>query len=193
MSSAIPFREIEVPVYKKYKAVCFLASNVKNCQEIKENLIKANKDYDYGFINAKNVVSLEQLYSGFYKTVMSQHDGNMKSRTLHTELIYSLSPFKNIMDCLNKFGISKESNSILIVKIVESETLNNDFIKTQQEHLKSIIDGEFLEITDDSLQEITDIKALEKNYKLKIRSTKLENNWPSISRNLVSITQLKGL
>ena len=193
MSSAIPFREIEVPVYKKYKAVCFLASNVKNCQEIKENLIKANKDYDYGFINAKNVVSLEQLYSGFYKTVMSQHDGNMKSRTLHTELIYSLSPFKNIMDCLNKFGISKDSNSILIVKIVESETLNNDFIKTQQEHLKSIIDGEFLEITDDSLQEITDIKALEKNYKLKIRSTKLENNWPSISRNLVSITQLKGL
>lgn len=193
MSSAIPFREIEVPVYKKYKAVCFLASNVKNCQEIKENLIKANKDYDYGFINAKNVVSLEQLYSGFYKTVMSQHDGNMKSRTLHTELIYSLSPFKNIMDCLNKFGISKDSNSILIVKIVESETLNNDFIKTQQEHLKSIIDGEFLDITDDSLQEITDIKALEKNYKLKIRSTKLENNWPSISRNLVSITQLKGL
>lgn len=193
MSSAIPFREIEVPVYKKYKAVCFLASNVKNCQEIKENLIKANKDYDYGFINAKNVVSLEQLYSGFYKTVMSQHDGNMKSRTLHTELLYSLSPFKNIMDCLNKFGISKDSNSILIVKIVESETLNNDFIKTQQEHLKSIIDGEFLDITDDSLQEITDIKALEKNYKLKIRSTKLENNWPSISRNLVSITQLKGL
>lgn len=193
MSSAIPFREIEVPVYKKYKAVCFLASNVKNCQEIKENLIKANKDYDYGFINAKNVVSLEQLYSGFYKTVMSQHAGNMKSRTLHTELIYSLSPFKNIMDCLNKFGISKDSNSILIVKIVESETLNNDFIKTQQEHLKSIIDGEFLDITDDSLQEITDIKALEKNYKLKIRSTKLENNWPSISRNLVSITQLKGL
>lgn len=193
MSSAIPSREIEVPVYKKYKAVCFLASNVKNCQEIKENLIKANKDYDYGFINAKNVVSLEQLYSGFYKTVMSQHAGNMKSRTLHTELIYSLSPFKNIMDCLNKFGISKDSNSILIVKIVESETLNNDFIKTQQEHLKSIIDGEFLDITDDSLQEITDIKALEKNYKLKIRSTKLENNWPSISRNLVSITQLKGL
>ncbi|GMM48379.1 Cgi121 protein [Pichia kluyveri] len=193
MSSAIPFREIEVPVYKKYKAVCFLASNVKNCQEIKENLIKANKDYDYGFLNAKNVVSLEQLYSGFYKTVMSQHDGNMKSRTLHTELIYSLSPFKNIMDCLNKFGISKDSNSILIVKIVESETLNNYFIKTQQENLKSIIDGEFLEITDDSLQEITDIKALEKNYKLKIRSTKLENNWPSISRNLVSITHLKGL
>lgn len=191
--SSVPFREIEVPVFDKYKAVAILAKNVTNLQNIKENLIKGNTDYDYSFINAQNIISLEQLYSAFYKVMLDESHGSMKSRTLHTELIYALSPFKNILDCLNKFGISKTSDTLLVVKIVKGETVTPIFIKENLENLERIIDGDLIELNDENLQGSANVKMIEKNYKLNIRNTALKDNWDKITRSLVAITQLKGL
>ncbi|AWU75834.1 uncharacterized protein C5L36_0B10700 [Pichia kudriavzevii] len=191
--SSVPFREIEVPVFDKYKAVAILAKNVTNLQNIKENLIKGNTDYDYSFINAQNIISLEQLYSAFYKVMLDESHGSMKSRTLHTELIYALSPFKNILDCLNKFGISKTSDTLLVVKIVKGETVTPIFIKENLENLERIIDGDLIELNDENLQGSANVKMIEKNYKLNIRNTALKDNWDEITRSLVAITQLKGL
>lgn len=191
--SSVPFREIEVPVFDKYKAVAILAKNVTNLQNIKENLIKGNTDYDYSFINAQNIISLEQLYSAFYKVMLDESHGSMKSRTLHTELIYALSPFKNILDCLNKFGISKTSDTLLVVKIVKGETVTPIFIKENLENLERIIDGDLIELNDENLQGSANVKMIEKNYKLTIRNTALKDNWDEITRSLVAITQLKGL
>ncbi|CAI8497155.1 unnamed protein product [Pichia kudriavzevii] len=191
--SSVSFREIEVPVFDKYKAVAILAKNVTNLQNIKENLIKGNTDYDYSFINAQNIISLEQLYSAFYKVMLDESHGSMKSRTLHTELIYALSPFKNILDCLNKFGISKTSDTLLVVKIVKGETVTPIFIKENLENLERIIDGDLIELNDENLQGSANVKMIEKNYKLTIRNTALKDNWDEITRSLVAITQLKGL
>ncbi|OUT20440.1 hypothetical protein CAS74_004691 [Pichia kudriavzevii] len=191
--SSVSFREIEVPVFDKYKAVAILAKNVTNLQNIKENLIKGNTDYDYSFINAQNIISLEQLYSAFYKVMLDESHGSMKSRTLHTELIYALSPFKNILDCLNKFGISKTSDTLLVVKIVKGETVTPIFIKENLENLERIIDGDLIELNDENLQGSANVKMIEKNYKLNIRNTALKDNWDEITRSLVAITQLKGL
>lgn len=191
--SSVPFREIEVPVFDKYKAVAILAKNVTNLQNIKENLIKGNTDYDYSFINAQNIISLEQLYSAFYKVMLDESHGSMKSRTLHTELIYALSPFKNILDCLNKFGISKTSDTLLVVKIVKGETVTPIFIKENLENLERIIDGDLIELNDENLQGSANVKMIEKNYKLNIRNTALKDDWDKITRSLVAITQLKGL
>lgn len=191
--SSVPFREIEVAVFDKYKAVAILAKNVTNLQNIKENLIKGNTDYDYSFINAQNIISLEQLYSAFYKVMLDESHGSMKSRTLHTELIYALSPFKNILDCLNKFGISKTSDTLLVVKIVKGETVTPIFIKENLENLERIIDGDLIELNDENLQGSANVKMIEKNYKLNIRNTALKDDWDKITRSLVAITQLKGL
>lgn len=188
----IPYLVLEIPVFDKFKTVAVLVKNVENLQVIKENLIKPNKDYDYGFINTNNVVSLEQIYSAYYKIMLDESNGSMKSRTLHTEFIYALSPFKNIMDCLNKFGISKTSNSLLILKITKEEEYSQDYLNSQLNNIKSIVVGDFVELNDANLQKSVDVKTLEKNYKLKIRGTSLENDWSSITRNLVAITQLKG-
>lgn len=189
----IPYLEIEIPLFNKYKTFAVLVNNVENLQTIKENLIKGNTDFDYGFLNTKNIVSLEQIYSAYYKIMLDESNGSLKSRTLHTEIIYALSPFKNIMDCLNKFGISKTADSLLILKIVKEEDYNTEYLFSQLNNIKSIIVGNFVELTDENLQKSVDVKTLEKNYKLKIKGTSLENDWSGITRQLVSTTQLKGL
>lgn len=193
MSKNSLYRELEVPVLTSHKAFAVLVTNVQNQQTIKENLIKGNQQYDYAFINAKNIVSLEQIYSAYYKTMLDNHHGTMKSRTLHTEVIYALSPFKNIMDCLNKFGISKSSDSLLILKIVNYDEATSEYFTSQLDNIRNVVDGEIVELNDENLLKIFDTKTIEKNYKLSIRGTPLENNPATITRNLVSITQLKGL
>lgn len=125
--------------------------------------------------------------------MLDESHGSMKSRTLHTELIYALSPFKNILDCLNKFGISKTSDTLLVVKIVKGETVTPIFIKENLENLERIIDGDLIELNDENLQGSANVKMIEKNYKLNIRNTALKDNWDEITRSLVAITQLKGL
>lgn len=189
----IPYTLIEVPVYSKYSALAVLVENVVNQEFIKENLIKGNTDYDYAFINAGNIITLEQIYSAFYKAMMDDDHGNMKSRTLHTEFIYALAPFKNIMDCLNKFGISKTSNSLVILKIREKVIFTDEFISSELQNIKNIVDGDICQLSDDNLQKTLDMKAIEKNYRIKIKGTELENNYLAVSRSLISITQLKGI
>lgn len=191
--SEIPHIILELPSLTKYSAIAVLAVNVENLPEIKENLIKGNTDYDYGFVNGKNVVSLEQLRSSYYRVMVDEHNNSMKTRTLHTEVIYALSPFKNIMDCLNKSGISKDSKTLLILKIVESQGLTDKFIAETLENLVGIIKGDFVEVSDENLQKHVDLKTIEKNNRIKIRGTHLENNWSDITRTLVTATQLKGL
>lgn len=187
------YLELEVPIFDSHKTLALLVNNVQNLAEIKENLIKGNLDYDYAFINAKNIVSLEQIYSAYYRVMQDFSHNTMKSRTLHTEFIYALSPFKNIMDCLNKFGISKTSDTLLIVKIVKKEEATPEYFKSQVEHLKEIVDGNIIDLNDDNLQSTADKKSISKNYKLKAAGLPTEFDWNFITRNVISIIQLKGL
>lgn len=191
--SAIPHTVIQLPSLTKYQALAVLATDVENLTDIKANLIKGNTQYDYGFVNAKNIVSLEQIRSAYYKVMVDERHDTMKTRTLHTEFIYALSPFKNIMDCLNKFGISKDSKTLLILKIVKSDELNEEYINENLDNLSKIVDGKFIDLTDENLINHVDVKVVEKNTKLKIRGTPLEGNWTNISRALVTANQLKGL
>lgn len=194
MNSNQEYIELKVPIFESHTAIAVLMKNVQNLEIIKENLIKGNFDYDYGFINAKNIVSLEQIYSAYYKVMQDSAYNTMKSRTLHTEFIYALSPFKNIMDCLNKFGISKTSDVLLILKIVKKEDATTEYFESQLKHIKTVVTGEIIKLDDENLQNFADAKSIAKNYKLKTNNRKsLDNDWNLVTRNVVSIIQLKGL
>lgn len=193
MSVQEEYLQLQVPVFDAYVGMAVLVDHVTNTATIKENLIKGNTQYDYAFVNAKNIVSLEQIYSAYYKVMQDSSYHTMKSRTLHTEFIYALSPFKNIMDCLNKFGISKNSDTLLILKIVKKESAADAFFQSELENIKKIIDGELIPLCDENLQKTADIGTISKNYKLKLDSSQLKNDYGIVTRHLVALTQLKGL
>lgn len=193
MSDPSTYLVLEVPIFTSHKALAVLVNDVQNLETIKKNLIQGNREYDYAFINAKNIVCMEQLYSAYYKVMQNFHYETMKSKSLHTEIIYALSPFKNIMDCLNKFGISKQSDAIVVLKLVKTEEANLEYFESQLANIKAIINGDFVELNDVNLQSTADIKSIIKNYKCKFDQAQPENDWGTLTRNLVSIIQLKGL
>lgn len=97
------------------------------------------------------------------------------------------------MDCLNKFGISKQSDALVVLKIMKTEEANIEYFESELANIKTVVNGDFVELNDVNLQTTADIKSIVKNYKCKVDQTQPESDWGTITRNLVSIIQLKGL
>ncbi|GME79000.1 unnamed protein product [Ambrosiozyma monospora] len=185
--------------FPSYKVFATVFTNVKNTDEIKSHLIKGDKQYDFAFINAENILSLEQLYSALYKALLDDTNDRKNSKTLHTELIFDLAPQKNIMECLNKFGISSHSSNLLVVKIIKSQT--SDATQSQEEGKVSVrddvfdqlnqkINGEVVPLNDETFKQFANLNAIKKNFKL---GNTFTENTDKLNRLLISVTQLKGL
>lgn len=87
----------------------------------------------------------------------------MYTRSLSAELIYSLSPNRNITDSLNTFGISDDSRN-LIAAVFDDEK-GSKMVKLAKQ-----IDGTPTPL--DSLHEIVDIAAIKKVQSLSSKQHK---------------------
>lgn len=88
--------EITIPQFPQFKISIHKFSNVENSSNIKENLISGNQDYNFAFINSKTIISIEQLISAVYRTLLDYTKDKIRTRTLHSEVIFSLSPTQNV-------------------------------------------------------------------------------------------------
>lgn len=92
----------------------------------------------------------------------------MKSRNLHSEIVFCLGTNNNIASTLNTFGISATTTELIVVKAVSpSLGLNAGLAKEEVEAaLKGCIVGEMVEWGEVSLHKVCDVKKIEKLYKL---------------------------
>ncbi len=183
---------LETPRFKEYQVFAAYFTNVKNTKEIKKNLLKGNQAYDFAFINGDNLVSIEQIYSAVYKCLLDNSYKRTKSKTLHTEIIFNLAPQRNIMECLNKFGISDNSLNLIVLKIVKAND-EGEFLVTNDQiliSLREIIDGEDVGFNDETIARFADLQTIKNNYKLGASFTEEKDK---LNRLLIGITQLKSL
>ncbi|CDK24521.1 unnamed protein product [Kuraishia capsulata CBS 1993] len=169
------------------KVLIILFEGVQNNAEIKSELLKGNRDYDYAFVNCDNIASQEQVYSALYKALLDDLLGQTKSKTLHSEIIFDLSPLKNIVESLNKFGISSTSTNIIALKVLSDSQIDN--VATYVDNLKQRVKGSVVHFDQANLSRFTNFAQLKKNYKLTNISTE---DVEELTRILVGLTQLKG-
>ncbi|OUM51475.1 hypothetical protein BVG19_g578 [[Candida] boidinii] len=189
--------ELEMPVStpisvdrfaKDFKVFGCILQDVQNQDEIKSHLLKGDEGYNYAFINAENIVSVEQVLSVVYKTLLDKSYERMKSKTIHSEVIFNLAPQKNIMECLNKFGVSSDSSNLVVVKVVPS---TEEFgAETMDESLGKIVEGTVLPLSDKTILKCLNYSSIKKNYKL---ADSMVEDPVRLTRMLVGVTQLKGL
>ncbi|GME90728.1 unnamed protein product [[Candida] boidinii] len=173
---------------KDFKVFGCILQDVQNQDEIKSHLLKGDEEYNYAFINAENIVSVEQVLSVVYRTLLDKSYDRMKSKTIHSEVIFNLAPQKNRMECLNKFGISPDSPNLIVVKVVPS---TEEFTaQTMDENLGKIVKGTVLPLSDETILKCLNFNSIKKNYKL---ADAMVEDPVKLTRMLVSVTQLKGL
>lgn len=88
------------PQFPETTVLVALFQDVENAQQVKTNLIKGNEQYDFCFINADNIISQKQVLSATYKTLVDDKNKTTKSKSLNTEIILNVSPFRNVSLCM---------------------------------------------------------------------------------------------
>lgn len=169
---------VTIPQFPDQKVLVALFAEVQNAEEIKKLLVDQDLEFDYSFIDASVVVSVEQLLSAVYKTLLDVRNETMKSKNTNSELIFNLSPFNGISDSFSKIGIASSSKNLILVKFEPSDD--------ELDHLKSIVKGDYVDINDDFLNNNCDLKKIKKMFKLNQC-----DDTEKLSRLIIGITQLK--
>jgi EKC/KEOPS complex subunit CGI121/TPRKB len=124
-----------------------LFTEVENAREIQRELLAGNKDFDFAFVDSANVTSLEHLRAAIYRALLDDQAGQRRTKTIHSEIVFSMSPNNNIMDGLKRFGINAESRAIYVVRVGTTEAE----LAQAYGFIKSYVQGVELDITEENI------------------------------------------
>ncbi|VEU24191.1 DEKNAAC105468 [Brettanomyces naardenensis] len=200
------YSTLTLPQFPHYRIFASLYKNVKNHRQIRDGIRSGSisADFDFAFLNAANVLSLEQIYSALFRCFVDKANGKMKANTIHTELISDMSTVKNIMEALTKFGIPSKGDTVdlVVLKVLYSgdeddsgdgNSFSPDALKKISGQLDSAIENDGAGgccLTDTELESTADLHKIRKNYKL---SDLFSEDRDRLNRLLIGTIQLKGL
>ncbi|KAE8133068.1 kinase binding protein CGI-121-domain-containing protein [Aspergillus pseudotamarii] len=137
--------------------------DVQNAPFLRQQLISGNSDFEYAFIDASMVLSRAHVSSAIFRAVNDYLNERLKSRNVHSEIVFSFSPTNNIADSFRKFGISDSTKDLLVVKVSVTPEITHDSVAA---HLAQSVEGSPVPFNDETLAEIADVAKIKKAYKL---------------------------
>ncbi|KAN0093779.1 CGI-121 domain containing protein [Hyaloscypha variabilis] len=141
-----------------------LYRDIKNATHLQQQLLNGNTDFEYAFIDAGVIVSKIHALAAAYRAVNDLLENRLRSRNVHSEIVFSLSPNNNIAESFRRFGITPTTTNLLIIKV--STPTSPAAASEVQEHLTSSIEGEQVPFEDSILSQMTDVARIKKIYKL---------------------------
>ncbi|KAL4921071.1 kinase binding protein CGI-121-domain-containing protein [Aspergillus aurantiobrunneus] len=140
-----------------------LYKDVQNASHLRQQLLSANADFEYAFIDASMILSRAHALSAVFRAVNDYLNERLKSRNIHSEIVFSLSPTNNIADSFRKFGIADTTSSLLVVKVSVNPDITHESVAA---HLAQNVQGTPLPFDDAVVAGISDIAKIKKAYKL---------------------------
>ncbi|KAF2494026.1 CGI-121-domain-containing protein [Lophium mytilinum] len=159
-----------LPHYPSYPIYISLFKNVSNAKFLRQQLLEANAAFEYAFLDGTMILSPRHLHAATFRALNDSVYNRLKSRNIHSELVFSLSPNNNIADAYRRFGIQDSTTSLLAIKI----PLSNPEITAESvsKHLGDAVEGESVAFGEEALKGVTDVKALRKGVILGMMALK---------------------
>ncbi|KAI9615662.1 hypothetical protein KEM48_005577 [Puccinia striiformis f. sp. tritici PST-130] len=63
------------------------------------------------------ITSRQHLITAVSQALVTRSHGTLKTKTLHSEILWTLSPGTNIMEAIKKFGLGPQTSALLLVKL----------------------------------------------------------------------------
>ncbi|KPI42543.1 EKC/KEOPS complex subunit [Cyphellophora attinorum] len=163
----LPHVPEELAVYVAYYR------NVSNAAFLREQLLAGNHDFEYAFIDASMVISRRQIFAATFRAINDLLHDRLKSRNVHSEIVFCLSSNNNIGEAFRRFGVGDATKNLIVVKVAEAADLTQDQVA---EHLSANVKGEEVVFREEALEGISDIARIRKIYKLPAPSASKATN-----------------
>ncbi|KDQ65139.1 hypothetical protein JAAARDRAFT_28791 [Jaapia argillacea MUCL 33604] len=146
-----------------------LLKNVSNASQIRSRIIIAasipspqgdaeREAINFAFIDPRLLTSALHIKTAIYQALLNEHQASLRTKSVHSEILWALNPNNNITEAIRRFGVSDSCTSLLIVRI-SSPDLNDVEAK-----IKSIVSGDIVPLS--QLETLTDWATIKKYYKL---------------------------
>ncbi|KAK5712780.1 hypothetical protein LTR15_011772 [Elasticomyces elasticus] len=150
---------IFLPHLGEYPLQVGLFLDVQNAQFLRQQLLDGNTAFEYAFLDAAVLLSRQHVLAACFRAIHDMLQGRMKSKNVHSEIVFSLSPNNNISECFRRFGVGETTTNIVAIK-VDSNTFRI------QEHLQKHVQGQIVPFTDETLASLRDEARVRKAYKV---------------------------
>ncbi|KFY03244.1 hypothetical protein O988_01621 [Pseudogymnoascus sp. VKM F-3808] len=143
-----------------------LFHSVANAAFLHEQLLAGNTDFEYALIDASVIVSKVQILAAAFRAINDNLEGRLRTRNVHSEIVFCLSPNNNIAESFRRFGVSPTTTSLIAIKTTSPSSPPSLTPATIQEHLASAVEGKQVPFSDEELGTVTDWARVRKVYKL---------------------------
>lgn len=137
--------------------------DVKNAAFLRQQLLDGNADFEYAFIDASMILSTTHILAASFRAMNDYLHGRLKSRNVHSEIVFALSPNNNIGEAFRKFGIGDTSSDLLVIKVATSPSVTLESVRS---HLQSAVEGKSIEFNNQNLEAVSDLVKVRKAYKI---------------------------
>ncbi|KAK2625514.1 hypothetical protein QTJ16_004826 [Diplocarpon rosae] len=146
-----------------YELHIALYHNVTNAAFLHQQLLTSNTEFEYTFLDASVILSRVHILAAAYRAINDMQENRLRTRNVHSEIVFSLSPNNNISESFRRFGITPATASLLVLKL---STPTSPFPAADvQVHLASAVSGDQVAFTDQVLEKMTDLARVRKIYK----------------------------
>lgn len=143
-------------LYPDTRVTQVLFKNVKNAAELRQKAVEGK--INGALINPTMLVGPFQVLVAANKAFHLHSIGNMKTRSLNSEIIFSLSPTNNISEAFKRFGISDKDDSVLVVVVHAKDELH------AVSDITAMVGGQQLPV--DEVSSLSDLEKIRKFYKV---------------------------
>jgi len=117
---------------------------------------------NYAFIDASLITSLLHLQVALLQSLVAEAQGKLRTKTIHSEIIWTLNPTNNITEALRRFGISKDTKTLILIQVL-NETEKVDASRAESS-MKDLVKGSLVPLA--QISECTDWARVRKVYKV---------------------------
>ncbi|KAH9927855.1 CGI-121-domain-containing protein [Amylocystis lapponica] len=146
-----------------------LFTNVSNAEQLRSRLVQASlmngpdadvqrESVNFAFIDARLICSLLHIQTAVIQAILAAIQGSLRTKTLHSEVLWTLNPTNNITEAIRRYGVSDTTTSLLVVRIAPPD------VHDIGARMQAVVSGDLRPI--DELNKITDWSAVKKYYKL---------------------------
>ncbi|ESK87823.1 hypothetical protein Moror_15316 [Moniliophthora roreri MCA 2997] len=170
---------------------------VNNAAQIRKRIIDAAKmegeegekernAVNFAFIDATLITSVLHLQTVIHQAILAESEGMLRTKTVHSEVIFALNPTNNITESIRRYGVSDSSRALLVVHITKRSQTHP--VSEIEKNLSAAIDGVMVPLSE--LDGLTDWDRVKKYHKLNNLG---ENQLAYIDNIVVSSAAMKSV